>query len=135
MTSWTSLPTEEAFITLRALGRVALTETSLGYTASCSIVVMDEVAEMREVKEDVRGLKEDMWALKEQLEEERAVCGQLACQMGEFNLDMVDVRATLPLQLLVRLRMIFTSGNHTRVYSSLWEQQTPVGCPRPCRTS
>ena len=25
MTSWTSLPTEEAFITLRALGRVALT--------------------------------------------------------------------------------------------------------------
>ena len=26
MTSWTSLPTEEAFITLRALGRVALTE-------------------------------------------------------------------------------------------------------------
>ena len=28
MTSWTSLPTEEAFITLRALGRVALTPTS-----------------------------------------------------------------------------------------------------------
>ena len=27
MTSWTSLPTEEAFITLRALGRVALTCT------------------------------------------------------------------------------------------------------------
>ena len=26
MTSWTSLPTEEAFITLRALGRVALTK-------------------------------------------------------------------------------------------------------------
>ena len=26
MTSWTSLPTEEAFITLRALGRVALTD-------------------------------------------------------------------------------------------------------------
>ena len=26
MTSWTSLPTEEAFITLRALGRVALTQ-------------------------------------------------------------------------------------------------------------
>ena len=28
MTSWTSLPTEEAFITLRALGRVALTVSS-----------------------------------------------------------------------------------------------------------
>ena len=28
MTSWTSLPTEEAFITLRALGRVALTLVS-----------------------------------------------------------------------------------------------------------
>ena len=27
VTSWTSLPTEEAFITLRALGRVALTFT------------------------------------------------------------------------------------------------------------
>ena len=26
MTSWTSLPTEEAFIMLRALGRVALTQ-------------------------------------------------------------------------------------------------------------
>ena len=29
MTSWTSLPTEEAFITLRALGRVALTVSTL----------------------------------------------------------------------------------------------------------
>ena len=28
MTSWTSLPTAEAFITLRALGRVALTEAA-----------------------------------------------------------------------------------------------------------
>ena len=41
-------------------------EASLGYTASCSVVVMDEVVdlnervdvEMREVEEDVRGLKE-----------------------------------------------------------------------------
>ena len=35
MTSWTSLPTEEAFITLRALGRVALTGGPTHLFRSC----------------------------------------------------------------------------------------------------
>ena len=133
MTSWTSLPTEEAFITLRALGRVALTdlslndflvtqrwvarrklehlqltpyqgsllsrgvqpqweqrepynmvlEASLGYAALCSVVVMDEVAdlnervdvEMREVEEDVRELKGTVVEMRGELRELREAHG------------------------------------------------------------
>ena len=58
-------------------------EASLGYAASCSVVVMDEVAElnervdveMREVEGDVRGLKEEMVELRNELREEREAHG------------------------------------------------------------
>ena len=39
MTSWTSLPTEEAFITLRALGRVALTAQADRYEEEVTLTV------------------------------------------------------------------------------------------------
>ena len=42
MTSWTSLPTEEAFITLRALGRVALTALSKARVAKLEGIVKEQ---------------------------------------------------------------------------------------------
>ena len=68
-------------------------EASLGYTASCSVVVMDEAAElnkrvdveMRDMEEDVRGLKEEVVELRSELREEREAHGQLSCQVGELN--------------------------------------------------
>ena len=58
-------------------------EASLGYTASCSVVVMDKVAdlnervdvEMREVEEDVRELKGTVVELREELREVREAHG------------------------------------------------------------
>ena len=41
MTSWTSLPTEEAFITLRALGRVALTWSLYGESSGHVLITWD----------------------------------------------------------------------------------------------
>ena len=60
-------------------------EASLGYAALCSVVVMDEVAEvnervdveMRDVEENVRGLKDEMVELRNELREEREARGQL----------------------------------------------------------
>ena len=147
MTSWTSLPTEEAFITLRALGRVALTlvaqrqvarrklerlqltpyqgsllsrgvqpqweqrepynmvlKASLRYAASCSVVVMDEVAdlneridvEMRDVEEEVRVLKGEVVELRDELREVREAHGRLSHQVGEHTL-AEDMRRQLRL--------------------------------------
>ena len=53
-------------------------EASIGYAASCSVVVMDEVAElnervdveMREVEEDIGRLKEEVIDLRNELREE-----------------------------------------------------------------
>ena len=57
MTSWISLPTEEAFITLRALGRVAL-------TASLNERVEDGLEQRREegamMMRRVRDLKDSL---------------------------------------------------------------------------
>ena len=68
-------------------------EASLGYAASCSVVVMDEVAdlnervdvEMREVEEDVRTLKGEVVELRDELREVREAHGQLSHQVGELN--------------------------------------------------
>ena len=58
-------------------------ESSLRYAASCSVVVMDKVAdlnervdvEMREVEQDVRGLKEEVVKLRNELREVREAHG------------------------------------------------------------
>ena len=68
-------------------------EASLGYTASCSVVVMDKVAdlnervdmEMREVEEDVRTLKGEVVELRDELREVREAHGRLSRQVGELN--------------------------------------------------
>ena len=68
-------------------------EASLGYAASCSVVVMNEVAdlnervdvEMREVEEDVRELKGTVVELREELREVREAHGRLSRQVGELN--------------------------------------------------
>ena len=68
-------------------------EASLRYTASCSVVVMDEVAdlnervdmEMREVEQDVRGLKGEVIELRDELRELREAHGWLSHQVGKLN--------------------------------------------------
>ena len=53
MTSWTSLPTEEAFITLRALGRVALTDRGFDGVSIVAIVENKAVLLMEGLGSDV----------------------------------------------------------------------------------
>ena len=80
-------------------------EASLGYAASCSVVVMDEVAdlnervdvEMREVEEDVRELKGTVVELREELREVREAHGQLSRQIGKLNTLAEDMRRQLHL--------------------------------------
>ena len=65
-------------------------EASLGYAASCSVVVMDKVAdlnkrvdvEMREVEEDVRTLKGEVVDLRDELRELRKAHGRLSRLSG-----------------------------------------------------
>ena len=80
-------------------------EASLGYAASCSVVVMDEVAdlneridvEMREVEEDVRTLKGEVVELRDELREVREAHGWLSRQVGELNTLAEDMRRQLRL--------------------------------------
>ena len=80
-------------------------EASLGYTASCNVVVMDEVAdlnervdvEMREVEEDVRMLKGEVVELRDELRGVREAHGRLSCQVGELNTLVEDMRRQLRL--------------------------------------
>ena len=80
-------------------------EASLGYAASCSVVVMDEVAdlnervdvEMREVEEDVRMLKGEIVELRDELREVREAHGRLSCQVGELKTLAEDMRRQLRL--------------------------------------
>ena len=79
-------------------------EASLGYAASCSVVVMDEVAdlnervdvEMREVEEGVQTLKEEVVELRE-LREMREAHGRLSCQVGKLNTLAEDMHGHLHL--------------------------------------
>ena len=80
-------------------------EASLGYAASCSVVVMDEAVdlnervnvEMREVEEDVRTLKREVVELRDELREVREAHGRLSCQVGELNTLAEDMRRQLRL--------------------------------------
>ena len=68
-------------------------EASLGHAASCSVVIMDEVAdlneridvEMRDVEEDIRVLKGEVVEVREKLRELREAHGQLSRQVSELN--------------------------------------------------
>ena len=74
-------------------------EASLGYAASCSVVVMDEVAdlnervdvEMREVEQDVRELKGEVVELRDELRELREAHGWLSRQVGKLNMLVEDM--------------------------------------------
>ena len=80
-------------------------EASLGYAALCSVVVMDEVAdlnervdvEMREVEEEIRELKGTVVKLREELREVREAHGQLSRQVGELNTLAEDMHRQLHL--------------------------------------
>ena len=80
-------------------------EASLGYTASCSVVVMDEVVdlnervdmEMREVEEDIRTLKGEVVELRDELREVREAHCWLSHQVGELNTLAEDMRRQLRL--------------------------------------
>ena len=83
----------------------AVLEASIGYTASCGIVVMDEVADlnervdvrMEEVEEDVGSLKGEVVELKNELRELREAHGWLSCQVSELNTLAEDMRRHLHL--------------------------------------
>ena len=80
-------------------------EACLRYAASCSVVVMDKVAdlnervdvEMREVKEDVRELKGNVVKLREELREVREAHGRLSHQVGKLNTLAEDMHRQLHL--------------------------------------
>ena len=74
-------------------------EACLRYAASCSVVVMDKVAdlnkrvdvEMREVEQDVRGLKGEVIELRDELWELREAHNWLSRQVGELNTLVEDM--------------------------------------------
>ena len=80
-------------------------EASLGYAASCSVVVMDEVVdlnervdvEMREVEEDIRVLKGEVVEVRDELRELREAHGWLSCQVGKLNTLVEDMHRLLHL--------------------------------------
>ena len=71
----------------------AVLEVSIEYTASCGVVVMDEVADlnervdvrMEEVEEDIGTLKGEVVELRNELRELREAHGRLSCQVSELN--------------------------------------------------
>ena len=76
----------------RELYNVVL-EASIGYAASCGVVVMDDVADlnkrvdvrMEEVEEDVGSLKREVIELRNELGELREAHGRLSRQVGKLN--------------------------------------------------
>ena len=80
-------------------------EASIGYAASCGVVVMDEVADlnervdvrMEEVEGDVGTLKEEVVELRNELRELREARGRLSHQVGELNTLAEDMRRHLHL--------------------------------------
>ena len=100
-------------------------EASLRYAALCSVVVMDEVAdlnervdvEMREVEEDVKVLKREAVEMRDELRELREAHGQLSCQVGELNTLVEDMRRQLHLPRTPEERAV------ARIESDLREAQ------------
>ena len=96
-------------------------EASLGYAASCSVVVMDEVVdlnervdvEMREVEEDVRELKGMVVELREELREVREAHGRLSRQV--LNTLAEDMRRQLRLPRTPEERAVATIEADLRV--------------------
>ena len=80
-------------------------EASLGYAASCGVVVMDEVVDlnkrvdvrMEEVEEDIGTLKGEVVKLRNELRELREAHGRLSRQVGELNTLAEDMRRHLRL--------------------------------------
>ena len=78
-------------------------EASLSYTASCSVVVMDKVAdlneridvEMRDMEQDVRVLKGEVVELRDELREVREAHGWLSHQVGKLNTLVEDMHRQL----------------------------------------
>ena len=83
----------------------AVLEASIGYAASCGVVVMDEVADlnervdvrMEEVEEEVGLLKGEVVELRNELRELREAHSQLSHQVGELNILAEDMHRHLRL--------------------------------------
>ena len=83
----------------------AVLEASIGYAASCGVVVMDEVVDlnervdvrMEEVEEDVGALKGEVVELRNELRELREAHGRLSRQVGKLNTLAEDMRRLLRL--------------------------------------
>ena len=83
----------------------AVLEASIGYAASCGIVVMDEVVDlnkrvdvrMEEIEEDVGMLKGEVVELRNELRELREAHGWLSRQVSELNTLAEDMHRHLHL--------------------------------------
>ena len=92
----------------------AVLEASIGYTASCGVVVMDEVADLNErvdvrleeVEEDVGTLKGEVVELRNELRELREAHGWLSRQVGELNTFAEDMRRHLRLPQTPKERVV-----------------------------
>ena len=104
-------------------------EASLGYAASCSVVVMDEVAnlneridvEIREVEEDVRALKGEVVKLRDELREVREAHGRLSCQVGELNTLAEDMCRQLRLPRTPEERAVVRIKADLRAADRRWQ--------------
>ena len=80
-------------------------EASIGYAASCGVVVMDEVVDVNErvdvrmegVKEDIGMLKGEVVELRNELRELREAHSRLSHQVGELNTLAEDMHRHLRL--------------------------------------
>ena len=76
----------------------AVLKASMGYAASCSVVVMDEVVSVNEkTEEKMEGIEEEVRMLKEELQEEKAACYHLARQYGELFNNVWEIQRQLRL--------------------------------------
>ena len=107
----------------------AVLEASIGYTASCGIVVMDEVVDlnervdvrMEEVEEDVGTLKGEVVELRNELRELREAHGQLSCQVSKLNTLAEDMRRHLRLPRTLEERAVARIEADLRVVEQRWE--------------
>ena len=70
----------------------------MGYAASCSVIVMDEMASVNEkTEEKMEGIEEEVRMLKEELQEEKVACYRLARQYGELFNNVQEIQRQLRL--------------------------------------
>ena len=103
-------------------------EASIGYAASCGIVVMDEVASLNkrvdngliEVKEEMGMVMRRFREMEDRLENEQEACLHLACQVGELTQELREIRRQIGLP---STSLAMRRANADEVIDEEWERQ------------